>query len=159
MNLELFSIVIAFCGFAFGLYQFHENSKIKRAETLSKLIFRLWSDEEIRSVVNMFEYNDNWFDTDFHGTEKEIIIDKTLQYLSFICYLYKHGILQEDEFNLFRYEISHLFKNRSAIKYMEYLFSFSRSELGKGDGIPFPFKALLSYGLENNLIKGEVFSS
>ena len=71
MNLELFSIVIAFCGFAFGLYQFHENSKIKRAETLSKLIFRLWSDEEIRSVVNMFEYNDNWFETDFHGTEKE----------------------------------------------------------------------------------------
>ena len=121
---------------------------------MSQLIFRLWSDEEIRTTVYMFEYEDSWYKDGFKDSETEIKVDKTLQYLSYICYLYKQGIIKENEFNIFEYEISRLFQNESAIRYLRFLPSFSKIAVGKADGeAPCPFQDLLDYGLEHGYYK------
>ena len=153
-------VITAFCALGtllFGVYQYSQYSKVKRSETLSKLVFKLWSDEEIRSIIYLFEYDNNWYDN-YHNTSKEVLIDKTLQYLSFICYQQKHGIIKEEEFEMFEYVIKRVFNNKSAIQYFSFLYSFSSNNLSNVEHVPFPFQNLLNYGLENGLIDSNKFS-
>ena len=46
----------------------------------------------------VLDYETDWYDDNFHcGYEKEQKTDKTLSYFSYICYLYKHRIIKEQE--------------------------------------------------------------
>lgn len=158
MVIEIISLIIGAGGLCFGLYQFYQNSKIKRADQLNSIIFRIWSDEEIRSVIQLWEYNNTWYEpSSFHGSPEETKIDKTLQYLSYVCYLYKTKLLSKSEFATIEYEIVRALKNKSVIKYLQFLYLFSKTALSDKKSIPFPFQDLLDYGLENNLISKESF--
>ena len=147
---ELITSIVGAAGFIFGLYQYYKNSKVKRAKTLSKLILQLWSDDEIRSAVLMFDYDNSWYDNDkrFRSREEEIHVNKALQYLSYICYLKKNHVLSNNEFRVFEYEIKRLFQNNCAIQYLKFLHDFSKEAIGNS----FPFQDLLDYGVEKKMI-------
>lgn len=154
MAIEIISVTTGIVGLVFGLYQYYRNSKDRRSLRLNELIFRLWSDEEIRSTIQLFEYDTTWYhNCSFVSRDTETRVDKTLQYLSYICYLKKQGVITQNEFNVFEYEISRLFHNRCVKEYLDFLLSFSRSEFGDNTGKPpFPFHDLLDFGRRNNYI-------
>ena len=159
MITEIISLVLGAAGLCFGLYQFYQNSKIKRAEQLNSIITRIWSDDEIRSVIQMWEYNDSWYEpSSFHGSARETKIDKTLQYLSYVCYMYKMKLLHENEFATIEYEIVRALKNKSVIEYLQFLYSFSKCAVSDNRTIPFPFIDLLNYGLDKSIISKELFN-
>ena len=153
MVLEFISVCIGVSGLVFGLYQYYAANKVRRSEILSELIFKLGSDEEIRSAIYLFEYDNCWFNGSFRDSETEIKVDKTLQYLSYICYLYEQRIIKKNEFNVFEYEIARLFQNDCTIDYFNFLKGFSEDVVGKRNGkAPFPFQDLLDFGIENGYI-------
>lgn len=154
MIIEITSVCIGVSGLVCGLYQYFVANKVRRSETLSKLIFRIWSDEEIRSAIYMFEYDGSWYNGGFRDAETEIQVDKTLQYLSYICYLRKQGLIKNNEFDVFEYEIERLFQNDCTIDYFNFLKGFSEDVVGKRNGkAPFPFQDLLDFGIENGYYK------
>jgi hypothetical protein len=157
MITEIVSITIAVISLIVAYLQFKHNKKIDHNKQLADNLNKLWSDEEIRSVIQMLEYNDTWYNEGFHGSPLEIKVDKTLQFLSHICFLRKNGILNDTEFDAFEYELKHLFQNKSVINYLSFLFHFSQRALANGQSSPFPFKDLLEYGIDNNLVDKSLF--
>lgn len=72
------SVILVILGGIFGYYQWRKSVLLKRAGYINDLIEKIRTDEYIKDVVYMFDYNKKWYSESFHQSgELELKIDKT----------------------------------------------------------------------------------
>ena len=66
--LTLTSLIFIAFGGGFALWQFSKSTRIKRAEFLNQIIEKLRFDENLKTMMYVVDYNQNWYDADkFHN--------------------------------------------------------------------------------------------
>ena len=60
------SIILVILGGIFGYYQWRKSVLLKRAGYINDLIEKIRTDEYIKDVVYMFDYNKKWYYESFH---------------------------------------------------------------------------------------------
>ena len=95
----------------------------------------------------MLEYNNNWYNEDFHSGENEKEIDQFLAFINYICYLRNMKIIKENEFKLLRYEVNRVCCNYGVQSYLWNLFHFSIKMNAKCS-----FNEIIDYGMKKKLL-------
>ena len=116
-------ITVAISGI-FAMYKWNKNLKLKRAEYIKTLVDEVRSND--RMAFDLFDYNVEWYGSDFHQSVIEKQIDYTLSFFSYICYLYKQKIILQKEFNYFKYELERILNNSHFQNYIYNLYHFSQ---------------------------------
>lgn len=147
----ILTLLTVIAGGIFGLMQWNKSNKYRRAEFIDSLVTTIRNDEELSTVVYMFDYDHKWYTQSFHNKEKELerVVDKTLSYFSYICYLKNNKILSKKDFNFFEYEIKRIAANRSVQAYLYNLYHFA-----KKNDCEHSFKYLFDYCYTNKLFIG-----
>lgn len=110
---SIISLLLVITGGVFAYYQWRRDIALKRANYINELTEKIRTDDSIKDVVYLLDYDDHWYSKEFHGSGKlELKMDKTLSYFSYICYLRKQRIISNKEFDFFRYEIERILKNQ-----------------------------------------------
>ena len=113
------SIILVILGGIFGYYQWRKSVLLKRAGYINDLIEKIRTDEYIKDVVYMFDYNKKWYYESFHQSgELELKVDKTLSYFSYICYLKRQKIITDKEFDFFKYEVERILMNQQLKRHL-----------------------------------------
>lgn len=147
------SVVLVIIGGVFGYYQWRRNVLLKRAGYINELTEKIRSDNYIKDVIYMLDYGKEWYSPKFHGCgELELKVDKTLSYFSYICYLERHKIITNKEFDFFKYEIERILLNEEVRDYFYNLYHFSNKF-----NTPFTFKYLFEYGEKQGLFDSAFF--
>lgn len=143
--ISILTFIPVIVGGTFGIIQWRESIKIKRAEYIEQLTAKLRSDPDIREIIYKIDYNEKWYTEEFHnGGELERKVDKTLSYFSYICYLHKIHLISNKGFNFFKYEVDRCLMNKQVQDYLFNLYHFS-SKFNS----PFSFAHLFKYGEDN----------
>ena len=101
----------------------------------------------------MFDYDKQWYSQQFHGCGKqELMVDKTLSYFSYICYLERYKIITDKEFDFFKYEIKSILKNQEIHDYFYNLYHYSNKLRA-----PFTLKYLFEYGEKLGLFDADFY--
>lgn len=79
-------------------------------------------------------------------------MDKTLSYLSYICYLVKEKHINKSDFMILEYEVNRACISPSVKCYLWNLYHFSASQKAKCS-----FQHLIEYGIQNGLINESDF--
>lgn len=145
---EFAMLVLTVVGGIFALIQWRCGNKIKRAEFINGLIEEVRSDKEISKTIYLFDYDANWYSSQFHngknGLEHEV--DKTLSFFSYICYLRNNNLISKRDFEFFDYEIRRIADNYSVQAYLYNLYHFSENRNTK-----MSFCYLFDYCYKNKL--------
>ena len=72
-------ITVAISGI-FAMYKWNKNLKLKRAEYIKTLVDEVRSND--RMAFDLFDYNVEWYGSDFHQSVIEKQIDYTLSFFS-----------------------------------------------------------------------------
>ena len=120
--LTFFSVLV---GGIFALVQWNKNLKLKRADYLNELVLKLRTDPILKKATTYFDYNDPWYTEDFHNSDIEKEIDYILTFFSYICYLKKSNIIEDEEFKMFEYEITRIIKSNQTKEYFDFINHFS----------------------------------
>lgn len=152
--LSAISILLVIFGGIFAYYQWRKNVLIKRASYINELTEKIRSDSDIKDAIYLFDYDSNWYTEQFHGSESEIKIDKTLSYFSYICYLNERRLVSKKEFKFFQYEVERILMNIGVQDYFYNLYHFS-----KKFSVPFTFVYLLDYGKKRGLLNKDFFDN
>lgn len=151
----MISVILVIIGGIFGCYQWRKSVLLKRADYINALIEKIRTDNDIKDVVYMLDYGENWYTEKFHGSgKKEIKVDKTLSYFSYICYLKKQRIISNREFTFFKYEIERILMNVQVKDYFYNLYHFSN----KYD-TPFTFYYLFEYGEKRKMFEKDFYNN
>ena len=150
----LFSVILA-------VFQYIKSSKLKRAKIFNSIIETLRTDPVILYWILIFDYGKDWYDSSFHNSvEKQAGVDKTLQTLSYICYLRENNLISDKEFSSVKYEIWRVLNDEGVQDYLFNLYHFSSRFFQRKhpkDVKDFPFSFLLAYGISENLIDDSFF--
>ena len=121
------SVFVVIIGGVFSLIQWMKNQQLKRGEYINELTEKIRTDEDIKEIVYLMDYNDEiWYTAKFHGSgEFERKVDKTLSYFAYICYLKKKRLITASEFEFFEYEIRRILMNHQVVEYLYNLYHFS----------------------------------
>lgn len=159
--LALFTLLTTAISVVVVISQYIRRINLKRAQYLSEIIENLKSKGDIGEIIYMFEYNYSWYDGSFHENhELERKVDKTIAYLSYICYLRTSNLISKGEFSLLKYYVNHTLLNDSVQAYLYNIYHFSCVILNRTSGAnntEFPFKFILEYGLREKLIGKDFF--
>lgn len=147
------SVLLVIVGGIFGFIQWHKNLEIKKASYINELTEKIRSDNDIKQTVYKIDYEEEWYNESFHNSgKKELEMDKTLSYFSYICYLKKYRIISSSEFKFFQYEIASILDNEQVVDYLYNIYHYSI-----GGNIPITFYYLLEYGRKNNFIEPDFY--
>lgn len=135
--LSFVSIVI---GGIFALVKWNSNVKVRRAEYIDKLYTKR-ADERTRKVLYTFDQTENWLSRYEKEEGFEIDVDDALSFYSYICYLRNQGLLKDDEFNFFEYDIMRILSNKDVQNLFKKLCNGAA-----GGKIPSCYKDLIEYG-------------
>ena len=150
----MISLFLVLIGGVFAYVKWKETVKYKRAQYINELTEKIRTDEDIREIIYILEYDVFWYDQNFHGSgDMERKVDKTLSHFSYICYLNKTGQITKSEFNFFKYEIERIISNPQIKNYLFNLYHFSNKM-----SVPITFKYLFEYGKQNNLFSSEFYN-
>lgn len=123
------------------------KKQFQRASYLNEFQEKARTDEEIRDTLYMFEYDQHWYNKDFHSNKKlEPKVDKTLDFYSYICYLKAQRLIDQAEFRIFEYRIKHLLMNRGVQDYLYNLYHYANRLKRQ-----LSFVDLYKYGKKNHL--------
>jgi len=145
--LTLISLLFVVIGATFALYQWKKNLKIKRAEFINQILEKLRFDKELAEIMYIIDYNQTWYNIEFHNSELESSIDKLFSYLDYICYLKDTKNITETEFKIFQYEIHRVCISVSTKLYLWNLYHFS-----KKNKTTCSFQYLIDYGIISKLL-------
>ena len=128
--------------------QWRSNVHLERARYMEKLIEKITTDEDIVEILFMFEYNKKWYDENFHGSKEfELKMDKTLSFLSYICYLRTKEIITDAEFEFFKYQLARILSDNQLEDYLYNLYHFTK----KFFNVEITYKYLIDYAINNKL--------
>jgi len=147
-TLSLITIILAAFGGLFAYLQWRKSVKLKRAEFLNQIIEKIRFDDEISKALYLIDYNQSWYDENFHGgSENEFLMDKLLSYLDYICYLIESHNIAKSEEKVLDYDIKRACENWSCQAYLWNLYWWAKSRQSTCS-----FQHLIDYGLSNNII-------
>lgn len=145
--ISLISVLLVIVGGIFGYIQWQKSIKIQRSEFLNELAEKIRTDEDISQMVYILDYDTEWYLRSFHQSGKfEWQMDKTLSYFSYICYMFENNLIEDREFDFFKYEIDRILINPSTVNYFYNLYHFSEQ-----CGTPMSFVSLFKYGQKANI--------
>lgn len=152
--LTLISIILAIFGGLFAYQQWKYSNKTKRANFIDQILNKLRFDREIVETINMIDYDFSWYNEKFHHNHNDVEykVDKTLSYLSYICYLIKEKHISKRDFIILEYEINRTCISPDVQCYLWNLYHFSVSQKSKCS-----FQFLIEYGIQNKLIEEDEF--
>ena len=129
--LQFISIIAALVGGFTALLQYIKQNKRKRADLLSEIVNKMRSDPDIRAVISSIEKGSFKYGESFYHylDEDEAKTDKTLEYLSFFCYMKNSHLIGEKEFSFVEYEIRVVVSNREIQKYLYNLYHYAKSDV------------------------------
>lgn len=147
--LSAISIIMVIIGGLFAFTRWNASNQIKRTELIKQIIEQLRFDKEMTATMYIIEYDDSWYDKDFHNNNSDFEhqVDKLLSYLSYICYLKKENNIRKREFRILQYEINRTCTSPCAQAYLWNLYHFS---LKQGSNCSFQY--LIDYGIKHKLI-------
>ena len=145
--LSLISALFILIGGCFALYQWRSSIKTKRAEFINQILEKLRFDKELADIMYIVDYDQNWYNREFHGGREEGSIDKLFSYLDYICYLKNTKNITKIEFNIFRYEIHRVCISISTQSYLWNLYHFSKKNKSACS-----FQYLINYGINSKLL-------
>lgn len=139
---SIISLAFVFIGGCFALYQWYKSLVYKRAEVVQKLIEGVRGNENISTIMDMIDWNEDFtYDGKFHiehdttrtilkdisGDDLFKMIDQTLSTFSYICYLKKAHTVNRQDMKFFEYEIRRLVDNPHISNYLYSLYHWSKS--------------------------------
>ena len=148
-----FSVSVAVISALVSVFQWRGAQKIERANKIHDLLGLIRTDESIHAVLQMIDYDEDWYDDDFHNEIKDNLerqVDRTFSYFSYICYLRKRRILTSGEFKFFEYDLKRILQNRSSVDYLYNIWHFSIS-----DNSTCPFLYLCEYGRKKKILDND----
>jgi len=151
--LGFITLMFAVIGGIFAYSQWRENSLLKKAEYVYELTMMMRTDEYIRETIYLFLSDKRWYNNSFHCDSKlEPMVDRTLTFYSYVCYLTKNRVLSESEFSFFEFYIVNALKKPQVQDYLYNLYHFSST----GNAIKV-FNDLFEYGKEKKLFDYDFF--
>ena len=152
-GISLGSLFLALIGGVFAYFQWRKSISIKKAEYVNGLLEKIYTDSEINEVFYIIDYGKSWYTDKFHDSKDlERKIDKTLSFLSYICYLKYSKIISRNEFSFFEYKIIRLLSNPDAQGYLFNLYHFS-----KHIKVTMSYNYIIKYGKENRILSNIFF--
>lgn len=147
--LSAISIFLVIIGGGFAYKQWTASNQIKRTELIKQIMERLRFDKEMAKTMYTVEYDDSWYNEDFHDGDGDFEhqVDELLSYLTYICYLKKERNISRKEFRILQYEINRTCTSPCVQAYLWNLYHFSRRQ-----GSKCSFQYLIDYGIKNRLI-------
>ena len=124
--LQCISILAALVGGFSALFQYIRQNKRKRADKLYDIVRSMRSDQDIREVIHSIEKDTFRYDGSFYLSEIENKTDKTLEHLSYFCYLKSNRLIGDKEFSFLEYEIMTVISNQEIQTYLYNLYHFAR---------------------------------
>ena len=152
--LSIVSISLVIIGGIFAYHQWRKNMLLKSAAYLNELQDKIRSDPDIKETLYLFEYNEDWYSKQFHGSTLEAKADKTFSCMSYICYLKEQKIISEKEFKFFQYKVERIIMNYGVQDYFYNLYHFAMKF-----SVPFTFFYLLDYGKKHKLLNVDFFDN
>lgn len=110
------------------LVQYAKSKKQKRAEFILQLHHMFINDKDMMEMFYKIEYGDFKYDAKMHMSLKEQKLDKLLGHFNNICRLYEMNVIEDKDFEIFRYEISRVAQNKEIRKYFDFLDNWFRSK-------------------------------
>ena len=84
-ELKGISQVIAIIGGVFVFYQWRHNNRLKKADYINELTEKIRTDEMIKEIIYMFDYDEDWYSKKFHLSGD---LEKWIKhYLIFLIYV------------------------------------------------------------------------
>lgn len=116
---------------------------MEHAEWVLRMLDKTRNNKEILKFFQMIDYNQHWYDNDFHGSKMELTVDNALHCYEYALYLREQELLNEEEFQFFEYDINRIVGNHDVLEYFRFL-----SGLTSSDNLSFKYKRLLDYGIK-----------
>ncbi len=121
------TILISTIGFSFTIYQIKQSNKVKQAEFINKLLENIRFNDNISKAVYTIDYSNNWYNKEFHiKHDIEKNIDAYFSQSDYVCYLYQERLLSKNDFSIFEYHISRIYKNYQCLHYLWNLYHWSK---------------------------------
>lgn len=156
-KIAVLSFISATIGALFAFYKWRKDIALKRADYVHALSEKLRTDAVITKCLHKFDYGSDhmfdenynpWYGQHFHDnqddTEKDI--DKTLAFLSYICYLRKQKVISKKDFHFFNYALIRALRNFEVQDYLYNLYHFSEA-----NGTTSSFTYLIKYGISRRI--------
>jgi hypothetical protein len=156
------TLVFAVVGGYFALKQWKTQVMHKRAEMVNDLMNRVRDDKDIAAIMDIIDWNegiryDGKFSVD-RGVVKEVLltvnndalfkmIDKTLSFFSYICYLRKRKAISKKDMIPFEYELRRIADNNHIRDYLYSIYHWS-----KYLGVKCSFEHLIDYYLKKGYL-------
>ena len=150
-RVEILTFLMVLIGIGAGLIQWRRQIKRESAEFLKALLDELWSPDDAAFIYGA-DYAETWYGPKFHGSEKERIVDRTLSFFAFVCYLRSKNLLDKVGFVYFGYQIERILEN---VQVKDYLYNIHHFAVRCGSVSPFIH--LVQYGFEHGLIDKAIF--
>ena len=115
------TIIIGVIGFLITILQIMKASKIKRAEFIIQLVNLFRLDDKIVKATHLIDYDEKWYTSEFHNSEKEKCIDALFAEVNYILYLKKYKFLKKEEYKMFEYIIQKIINNKECQNYLNFL--------------------------------------
>lgn len=144
--LTIISLIFVAIGGIFIFLQWKKSIKNRRAEFIYQILEKLRFDNNLTTTMYIIDYNQDWYNNQFHNSDLEKSIDTLFSYLDYICYLKTTRNISKTEFNIFKYEIHRVCISNSSSKYLWNLFHFA-----KKNKTTCSFQYLIDYGIYNKL--------
>jgi hypothetical protein len=126
--ISFFGFTAALIGILFTYMQVKQNNKVNRAMFLKEFYTTMFTDEDIRKVWYMVEYNrfiyegtDETRDECFHESELEKATDRLLTFVDLLCSLHARNVISDDEMGFFKYEIRQMYTNEDLDRYLRHV--------------------------------------
>ena len=144
--IELLTFACVATGGCWAIMQWRRQVKRESAEFLKELLDAFWAIDN-ESFIYDIDYGEQWYDSEFHASDKEKVVDRTLTFFSYMCFLRANGLFGKSGFEYFDYDLRRVLGNSQVIDYLYNVHHFS-SKLG----FTSPFKCLVEFGIECELI-------
>lgn len=152
--LNVLTIILSVCGGIAALFQWHDSNKLKRAEYVNNLYKEFNNNPDVKQVLYNIDYDVNWYNSDFHNSGKlEQSTDETLNYYSYICYLYENKLIKKSEFQFYKYQIERVLRNKEVQNYLYNVYHNS-----KYYKVDMSFSYLFRFGEKNNFFDKEFYN-
>ena len=138
--------VMTVLGGLFALWKWTKSQRQKECEFLERFVstFRTGID---RTVIDKFDYSSAWYKKEFHKSELEKKVDKTLSDFSYLCFAFDCGMISRKVFDFFGYELHTMLSDKQLIDYLYNLYHNAKFNKAK-----FPFESLLKYALKHHYV-------
>lgn len=127
MNLlEISKIIIPLIliiGLISTFWQLYITNKQRKAELISKVLFKILDDEDISSIFKKIDYDDFKFDKKTHQFESsdEKALDKLLTLLNSLAMQYDLNLIKINDLDEIKYELLITYRNKKVQKYLSNL--------------------------------------